>query len=122
MSDEALKKEHERWALERFLELLKEAAPESVEATEEPDFVLTFGSRSGDFATENGLIINPSLSLNPVFGTADLTLVTATPSPGVLQFSAGTYSANVTGGSAVNAFKEGVEAFNAKRPPKFVGR
>jgi hypothetical protein len=41
----ALKKDRERWALGRFLALLKESAPEIVEANEEPDFVLTLGSR-----------------------------------------------------------------------------
>lgn len=41
----ALKKRHERSALDRFLELLKTPVPESIEPDEEPDFVLTFGGR-----------------------------------------------------------------------------
>jgi hypothetical protein len=41
----ALKKDHERWALDRFLVILKAPTPETIEPNEEPDFVLTFGSR-----------------------------------------------------------------------------
>jgi hypothetical protein len=62
--------------------------------------ILTFASVSGGFATENGLTISPNLSFNPVFDPADLTLVVTAPSPGVLQFSTGTYTANVTSGAA----------------------
>lgn len=62
--------------------------------------ILTFASANGGFATENGLSINPSLSFNPVFGPTDLTLLVSAPTPGLLQFSAAGYSANVTSGMA----------------------
>src|SRR5262249_4123262 len=38
--------------------------------------VLTFGSRSGIFATINGLALGGGLELNPVYNPNDLTLVT----------------------------------------------
>jgi hypothetical protein len=41
----ALRKDHERWALDRFLVILKAPTLETIEPNEEPDFVLTFGSR-----------------------------------------------------------------------------
>ena len=41
----ASQKEREQWALDRFLALLKGPAPDPIEPNEEPDFVLTFGSR-----------------------------------------------------------------------------
>ncbi len=62
--------------------------------------ILTFASDSTDFATKTGLAINSNLSFNPVINPADFTLVVSAPNPGILQFSAGTYAANVTSGSA----------------------
>jgi hypothetical protein len=62
--------------------------------------ILTFASANGGFTTENGLSISPSLSFNPVFDPADLTLLVNAPSPGMLQFSAVAFAANVTSGLA----------------------
>ncbi len=38
-----MKKEEERWALDRFLALLPQSSPETIESGEEPDFVLGTG-------------------------------------------------------------------------------
>jgi hypothetical protein len=63
--------------------------------------VLTFASSNGAFATLTGLPIpNTSLFFNPVLDPTDFTLVASAPSPGVLQFSNATYTANVTSGMA----------------------
>lgn len=62
--------------------------------------ILTYASETGDFTTKNGLTINSGLFFNPVLNPADFTLVVSAPNPGILQFSAGTYTANVTGGTA----------------------
>lgn len=62
--------------------------------------ILTFASSSGGFATLNGLSISPSLSFDPVSGPTDITLVVSAPSPGVLQFTSGSFLATVTSGSA----------------------
>jgi hypothetical protein len=64
--------------------------------------VLTFASSNGDFTTITGLAIpnNPNLSFNPVLNPSDFTLLASAPSAGVLQFSAPTYTVNVTSGTA----------------------
>ncbi len=38
-----MNKEEERWALDRFLALLPQPRPETIEPGEEPDFVLGVG-------------------------------------------------------------------------------
>jgi hypothetical protein len=62
--------------------------------------ILSFASANGGFTTENGLAISPSLSFNPVFDPADLTLLVSAPTPGTLQFGAASFAANVTSGLA----------------------
>jgi hypothetical protein len=47
--------------------------------------ILVFNSRNGDFAAKNGLVISPSLSLEPVYHSGDLTLVASAP-PKVVSF------------------------------------
>jgi hypothetical protein len=78
------------------INLINSFTPSSGEAFK----ILTFASVSGGFAAENGLILNPSLSFNPVYDPMDLTLVVGAPSPGMLEFSSAGYTANVTSGTA----------------------
>jgi autotransporter-associated beta strand protein len=41
--------------------------------------ILTFATRSGDFAVKNGLVLSKARSFDPVFDPTDLTLVTVAP-------------------------------------------
>ncbi len=48
--------------------------------------ILTFGTRSGDFASKNGLDLGSRLVLVPAYGTNDLTLTAVQGGPGAWRF------------------------------------
>ena len=75
--------------------------------------VLTFASKSGDFATKNGLDLGGGRSLTPTYGTTDLTLVTSgAPPPGPTATVSGSATICAGASTQIQAVLTGTPPWN----------